>query len=55
MARRRASKAVIISSTASCGPSSAAIPAAWVGAFTQEWQLTQSRTTVSTSASGQTL
>ena len=30
------------------------MPAYWVGALTQEWQLTASRTTFSTSAFGQT-
>jgi hypothetical protein len=47
------SKAAIISSTASCGPSIAAMPANCDGALTQDQQLTASLRTLSISPSGQ--
>src|SRR3546814_1180328 len=54
MKRRRMSKAVIISATASCGPRRAAMPACWAAAFTQEWQLMARRVAASTSGFGHT-
>jgi hypothetical protein len=44
---RRRSKAFIIASTASCGPSMAAMPACCDGALTQDQQLTASLRTLS--------
>ena len=52
--RRRAAKAATISVTGACGPVRAAMPAHWVGALTQEWQLMARRVAPSISRRGQT-
>jgi hypothetical protein len=44
---RRRSKARIMLSTSSCGPSIAAMPAYWLGALTQDQQFTASLRTLS--------
>ena len=52
MTSRRRRNSATIASTASCGPSSAAMPARWVKLAVQELELTISWSTASASHSG---